>query len=111
METRRKIKSFTDLIVWQKGHLLVVEIYKLTKNFPKDELFTLVSQMRRSAISVTSNIAEGFCRKGLREKQQFYFIASGSLSELKNQLIVARDVGYLREGRFQTTCRHGQSNS
>lgn len=68
--------------------------------FPKSEIYGLTSQMRRSAISVTSNIAEGFSRKGKKEKLQFYFMASGSLSELLNQVIIAKDVNYLNQKEF-----------
>jgi four helix bundle protein len=79
----KKIKEFTDLIAWQEAHKLVLQIYELTKEFPKDELFGLTSQIRRSAISITSNIAEGFGRQKYGEKIQFYYIAQGSITELK----------------------------
>ena len=91
-----KIKSFTDLNAWREAHSLVLLIYKITRNFPKDEIYCLVSQMRRAAISITSNIAEGFGRHGYREKIQFYYLAQGSLLELKNQILVAKDVGYIK---------------
>ena len=94
------IKSFTDLLVWQKGHDLVVHIYRTTINFPKDELYSLTNQMRRSAASITSNIAEGFGRQGCKEKIQFYYISQGSLTELKNQMLIAKDVGYLKNEEF-----------
>lgn len=74
---KEKIKSFTQLIVWQESHQLVLLIYEITKLFPKDELFGLISQMRRSAVSITSNIAEGFSRQSFKEKVQFYSIALG----------------------------------
>ncbi|MFA6184238.1 MAG: four helix bundle protein [Parcubacteria group bacterium] len=95
-----KIKDFTDLIVWKEGHKLVLMIYDATNNFPKNERFGLVSQMRRCAVSITSNIAEGFGRKGYKEKLQFYYVSSGSLSELKNQTLIAKDVKYLSEKSF-----------
>lgn len=95
-----KITSFTDLIVWQKGHKLVVEVYKLTKDFPKEELFVLVPQLRRCAVSITSNIAEGFSRKGKKEKIQFYSTSLGSLTELQNQLIIAKDLSYINQTKF-----------
>ncbi|MBI1971399.1 MAG: four helix bundle protein [Candidatus Wildermuthbacteria bacterium] len=95
-----KIRSFTDLIAWQEAHRLVVKIYSITKEFPKEEKFSLVDQMRRSALSISSNIAEGFSRHGKREKSQFYFTAKGSLTELQNQLLVTRDVGYLPKEDF-----------
>ena len=70
-----KIQSFTDLEVWKQAHKLVIEIYRVTKKFPKEERYSLVDQMRRAAISITSNIAEGFSRQGKKEKLQFYFMA------------------------------------
>jgi len=101
-ESERKIKSFTDLEAWKEGHKLVLLIYKITVNFPKDEMYGLISQMRRSAISITSNIAEGFSRHSFKEKVQFYSIAQGSLSELQNQLLIAKDVGFLDKNTFST---------
>jgi four helix bundle protein len=92
-----KIETFTDLKVWQAGHEVVQEIYKLTKKFPQEEAFGLTSQMRRSAVSITSNIAEGFGRPSYPDKIRFYYNAHGSLTELKNQILVAGDVGYLSE--------------
>lgn len=97
---KTKIKSFTDLYAWQEGHKLVVMVYKTTKNFPKEEMFGIVSQMRRCVISITSNIAEGFSRNTNKDKVQFYCIAHGSLTELQNQLLAARDIGYLNEEEF-----------
>ena len=93
----KKIRDFTDLIVWQEGHKLVIYIYKITMSFPKEETYSLVDQMRRSSSSVTSNIAEGFGRQTYKEKIQFYYLAQGSLIELKNQVIIAKDVGYLSD--------------
>ncbi len=95
-----KIKDFTDLIAWQEGHALVILIYNLTKAFPKDETFSLISQMRRSATSITANIAEGFGRQSYKEKLQFYYISQGSLIELKNFMIISRDIGYINEIDF-----------
>jgi four helix bundle protein len=90
-----KIISFTDLVVWQEGHALVVSVYKVTKTFPKEELYSLVDQMRRAASSVTANIAEGFGRHTYKDKLHFYYQANGSLLELKNFILIAKDVGYL----------------
>ncbi|MCX6704866.1 MAG: four helix bundle protein [Candidatus Woesebacteria bacterium] len=98
-----KIKDFTDLFVWQEGHKLVLMICKITKSFPKDELYSLVDQMRRAVVSVTSNVAEGFGRQGYKEKIQFYYLAQGSLIELKNQIIIAKDVGYLVKDLYDKT--------
>lgn len=97
MET---IKSFTDLKVWQEGHALVLAIYSFTKTFPKEEVYSLTDQMRRSSSSVTANIAEGFGRQTYKEKIQFYYQAQGSLTELKDQLLVSKDIGYLGEDNF-----------
>src|SRR3989344_1808308 len=91
----KKIESFKDLIAWQKGHELVLEIYKITKAFPKEEQFGLTNQLRRAAVSLTSNIAEGFSRRSYKEKSQFYSMALGSLTEVQNQLLIAEDIGYI----------------
>ncbi len=95
-----KIKTFTDLKTWQEGHKLVIMIYKTTKMFPKEETYSITDQMRRAATSVTSNVAEGFGRQYYKEKIQFYYLAQGSLTELKNQIIIAKDVEYLSEKDF-----------
>lgn len=95
-----KIKSFTDLDTWKEAHKLVLMVYELTKTFPKEELFGLISQLRRAAVSITSNIAEGFSRQSLKEKIQFYFMAKGSNTELQNQLLIAKDVSYLSKETF-----------
>lgn len=92
-----KIKEFTDLQVWEESHKLVILIYKITKSFPKEEIFGLTSQMRRAAVSITSNIAEGFGRQGYKEKIQFYYLSQGSLLELKNQLILSKDLSLLND--------------
>ena len=84
-----------DLKVWQEAMTLVNEIYAATASFPKEELYALTSQMRRAAISVPSNIAEGAARKGNREFLHFLSFARGSLSELETQVILARNLGYL----------------
>jgi four helix bundle protein len=89
-----KAKHYKDLIVWQKAMLLAKNIYQLTAGFPSDERFGLVSQMRRAAISVPSNIAEGQARHGTREFLQFLSHASGSLAELETQLLLSVDMKY-----------------
>ncbi len=101
MNQALKIKSFTDLIAWQKAHKLVLSVYKITKCFPREEIYSLVDQMRRSAISISSNIAEGFSRKSYKEKVQFYSMALGSSTELQNQLLVSKDVDYIENKEFQ----------
>jgi len=98
---KTKIKSFTDLKAWQTGHNLVVGIYKITRSFPKEEQFGLTNQLRRAVVSITSNIAEGFSRQSLKEKIQFYYIALGSLTEVQNQILIAKDVNYLDEKDFK----------
>lgn len=95
MQKTKKIRSFTDLIVWQKSHLLVLEVYKITRKFPGEEKFGLTNQLRRAVVSITSNIAEGFSRKSYKEKVQFYHTSLGSLSEVQNQLLISRDLKYL----------------
>lgn len=101
IKNKTTIKSFTDLNAWIEGHKLVLMIYNITKLFPKEEMFGLVSQMRRCAVSITSNVAEGFSRQSYKEKTQFYSVAQGSVTELQNQLLVARDVGFVGKEKFQ----------
>jgi len=96
-----KIKSFTDLDAWKEGHRLVLDIYKITKNFPKEEMFGLTNQLRRAIVSFTSNISEGFSRNSYKEKLQFYSMALGSLTEVQNQLLIARDIGYITNEEFK----------
>jgi four helix bundle protein len=95
-----KIKSFTDLNAWKEGHNLVLEIYRITKKFPKEEQFGLTIQLRRAGVSFTSNIAEGFSRNSYKEKLQFYSMALGSLTEIQNQLLVLQDIGYITKEEF-----------
>lgn len=90
-----KIQNFTDLETWKQAHALVIAVYKITRKYPKDEQFGIINQLRRAAVSITSNIAEGFSRDTPKDKGHFYAIAKGSLTEVENQLIVSRDVGYL----------------
>lgn len=99
-EENKKIKSFQDLKAWQEGHKLVLIVYGKTESFPRDEQFGLTNQLRRAVVSITSNIAEGFNRKSLKEKIQFYSIAAGSLAEVENQLIIAKDIGYIDQETF-----------
>lgn len=92
-----KTKNFKDLIVWQKSYELVLEVYKLTNNFPKDELYSLTHQMRRSATSIPSNIAEGYGRQFNKEYKQFLAIAYGSRCELETQYLLSVDLGYSKK--------------
>lgn len=93
----KKVKNFTDLIAYQKSHALVLDVYLLTKKFPEDEKFALVNQMRRSAVSITSNIAEGFSRNSTKDKAHFYAISKGSLTEVYSQLLISKDLKYISE--------------
>lgn len=100
-EENKKINSFKDLKVWQKGHALVVDTYKITEKFPSREVFGLTSQLRRAIVSVTSNISEGFSRRTSKEKSQFYFIALGSLTEFQNQILITKDVNYINTEEYE----------
>lgn len=91
------LRSFKDLDAWKESHKLAIRIYQETRGFPKEELFGLTSQMRRCAVSVPSNIAEGFNRANGKEKIQFYRIAHGSVAELQAQLLIAKDVKFIKE--------------
>lgn len=88
------INSYKDLIVWQKSIQLVTLVYKLTKDFPKEEIYGIVSQIRRCAVSIPSNIAEGWARKNTGEYINFLSIADGSAAELDTQLILSDNLGY-----------------
>jgi four helix bundle protein len=92
---REPAQKFEDLIVWQKSHALALRVYRQTSAFPKHEVFGLVSQMRRSAVSVAANIAEGFSKRGRGDKARFMNTAQGSLEELRYYTILARDLGYV----------------
>lgn len=94
------VKKFTDLLVWQKAHSFVLGIYKQTESFPKAEQFGLTNQMRRAAVSVTSNIVEGFERGSNKELKQFLVISRASLAEVQNQLLIARDLEYISKQDF-----------
>lgn len=101
METATKPRSYKDLLVWQKGLILVKMIYELTNQFPSDERFGLVSQMRRAAVSVPSNIAEGQSRRTTGEFVQFISHAEGSLAELETQTLISVDLGFTSFERAQ----------
>ena len=93
-KAEKRSRSFEDLGVWQKAHQLTLTVYRLTASFPAAERYGLVSQMRRAAVSVPANIAEGFGKRGTRDKLNYYNIARGSLEELRYYAILARDLGY-----------------
>ena len=90
-----KSQSFEQLIVWQKAHSYVLAIYKITKQYPKEELFCSVNQMRRAAASITANIAEGYAKISSKDKLRFYNISQGSLEETRNFIILSKDLGYI----------------
>ncbi len=95
-----RIFSFEKLIAWQKGRELAILIYKTTKNFPKDEIFGLTSQMRRCSISIASNLAEGSGRSSVKDKARFSEIAYSSSLELLNQVILSHDFEYVDENQY-----------
>ena len=95
------MKTHKDLDVWKKSIEMVTKIYMLTRNFPKEELYGLTNQIRRAAVSVPSNIAEGSGRNSSKELLQFLYYATGSLSELETQLIISHNLGYLSNEQKQ----------
>jgi len=95
------LKNYKELKVWQKAYQLCITIYKITKHFPKDERYGLISQIRRSAVSVPSNIAEGYGRKTTPEYIQSLYIAYGSHCELETQILLSKDLGYIKTEDFE----------
>lgn len=95
MMSEQKIRSYRELLVWQKGIALVKEVYRITKKFPNEERFTLIDQIHRAAISIPSNIAEGQARQHSKEFRQFLYVSLGSLAELDTQLTIAMELGYI----------------
>jgi four helix bundle protein len=93
---RAPARSFEDLVVWQKSHQLTLRVYRITSDFPNTEIYGLVSQMRRAAVSVSANIAEGFKRRSRTDKARLLNVAQGSLEELRYYVILARDLAYIR---------------
>jgi four helix bundle protein len=98
---KKKMQSYKDLIAYQRAYQLTLDIYKSTKTFPKEELFGIVSQMRRSAVSIPCNISEGYCRNHRKEYVQFLNIALGSCGELETLLSLSKDLGYLSQIEFK----------
>jgi four helix bundle protein len=94
------LKTFKDLEVWQKGIILVTEIYSITDAFPKTEIYALTSQIRRAVVSVPSNIAEGYRRGHKKQFKQFLDIALGSLGEVETQIIISEKLGYVKNERL-----------
>lgn len=96
-----KINKFTDLEAWKEAHELTLLIYELTSKFPKTEIYGLVSQLRRAAVSIESCIAEGFCRYHFKDRLNFYYDARGSVGEVQSQIIDAKDLKFVTEVAFQ----------
>jgi len=94
-EEKKRARKFEDIKVWRKAHELVLLVYKLTRSLPREELFGLTSQMRRAAVSVAANIAEGFTRRGIKDKLNFYNTSESSLEELRYYFILCKDLGYI----------------
>ncbi len=102
------IKSFEELIIWQEARKFANNIYNLTKKYPQEELYSLTSQMRRAAVSVMSNIAEGFDRRTTKEFISFLIIARASVSEVQNDLYISLDLNYINNEDFKTYYNHAQ---
>ncbi len=90
-------RNFQDLVVWQKAHQLVLLVYKVTQEFPKEEVYGLTSQLRRAAISIPANISEGFVKKSDADKLRFFNISQGSLEECRYYFLLASDLGYITD--------------
>ena len=93
-------KNFTDLIVWQKAHEFVLETYKVTRDFPKEERFALCTQFQRAAVSIPANIAEGYKKLSKADKLRFLNISQGSLEECRYYIILSRDLSYINNNTY-----------
>jgi len=91
---KRPAKTFQDLQVWQKAHQLVLDVYRMSKGFPSHEIYGLTAQLRRAAVSIPANIAEGFRKRGKADKARFLNIAQGSLEEVRYYLLLSKDLSY-----------------
>jgi four helix bundle protein len=100
---RMHARTFRDLIVWRKAHGVVLELYRLTSKFPAREVFSLAQQMKRAAVSIPANIAEGFARRGRADKARFMNIAEGSLEETRYYLILSQDLGYTQTQKLMNS--------
>ena len=101
ISTEKKVRDFRELKVWEKAHCLTLSIYRQTRAFPTEERFGVVAQIRRAVASIPTNIAEGCGRKGDREFSRFLVIAAGSASETEYLLFLARDLGYIKEDKYE----------
>jgi four helix bundle protein len=108
IEERSPAKTFVDLLVWRKAHEYVLSVYKLTSTFPRQEVYGLCSQMRRAAVSIPANIAEGFRKRGKADKARFMNTAEGSVEESRYYLILAGDLGYAQTGGADEFFRRGE---
>lgn len=91
------VKSYKELLIWQKGISIVLKVYKLTQSFPKDEIYALSSQLKRASVSIPSNIVEGFGRQTDKSFNHFLNISRGSLNEIETQLIIAKELGFIQD--------------
>lgn len=105
MLANKNIKEFYDLDIWRRAHSLVIDLYAISKKFPEDEKYGLVSQMRRAAVSITANIAEGFSRYHYKDKINFYYHSRGSVNETQNLLLIAKDLKYLSQNKADILVR------
>jgi four helix bundle protein len=94
-----KSKTFKGLIVLQKAHMLTLEVYKVTKNYPKEEVYALTSQIRRAVVSIAANIAEGYKKKTTASKLNFLNISEGSLEEVKYYILLSKDLEYINTNK------------
>jgi four helix bundle protein len=101
--------SFENIIAWQKAHLFTRYVYDITKHFPEDERYGLVSQFRRAAVSIGANIAEGYKKISKADKLRFLNIAEGSLAECENYIILSKDLGYISETEYQSLHKDAES--
>ncbi len=102
-ELRGKIQTFTDLLAWREAHKLVLLVYEATKLWPKEEMFGLTAQIRRAAVSISSNLAEGFSRATFKDKAHFYSMALGSTTEVQNQFLIAKDLKYFASENYSSS--------
>ena len=109
MKEKTKTRSFTHLKAWQYAHKYALSVYQICGSFPRDELYGLTAQLKRAALSVPSNIAEGFNRFSDKEKINFYYIALGSLTETQSQLLLAKDLKYVSNLDFKKLAEESQT--
>jgi four helix bundle protein len=104
-------RGFRTLMAWKKAYELTIEVYRLSKKFPKEEIYGLTSQLQRAAVSVPANVAEGYERNHRKEYLQFLFIAKGSLGEIETYLLLAKDLGYLSENEYTSASQIREETS